>query len=73
MASSAPKRHLKTSPFAERVVAPAEHYEIDDRVNHDVHGLGRVVSVDGEAQAQVTVRFSQGLVRVNNNRRLFKL
>ncbi|MEJ5944229.1 hypothetical protein WDZ17_02840 [Pseudokineococcus basanitobsidens] len=71
MATSAPRRHLKTSPFAERVAPPVEHYDVDDRVNHDVHGLGRVVSTEGDAQ--VTVRFSQGLVRVANNRRLMKL
>ncbi|MEJ5913932.1 hypothetical protein [Pseudokineococcus sp. 1T1Z-3] len=71
MATSAPRRHLTTSPFAQQAAPPVEHYEVDDRVNHDRHGLGRVVSTEGDEG--VTVRFAQGLVRVANNRRLMKL
>ncbi|MEJ5867608.1 hypothetical protein WDV85_07630 [Pseudokineococcus sp. 5B2Z-1] len=71
MATPAPRRHLRTSPFAERVAAPVETYAVDDRVNHQVHGLGRVVSTEGDVA--VTVRFAQGPVRVGNDRRLSKI
>lgn len=38
-----------------------ENYSVDDRVCHDVHGLGRVVSVDAHG---VTVDFGSSSVRI---------
>ena len=40
-----------------------EVFEVDDRVTHDLHGLGRVVRVDSHA---VTVDFGSQTVRVNH-------
>ena len=38
-----------------------EVFEVDDRVSHDAHGLGRVTAVDSLA---VTVNFGDRNVRV---------
>ncbi|MFJ5234661.1 hypothetical protein ACIQBJ_32785 [Kitasatospora sp. NPDC088391] len=46
--SGAVPRHLPTSPFKPRAVAPPKHFALGDRVTHDAHGLGRVVGVEGE-------------------------
>ena len=37
------------------------HFECGDQVNHDVYGVGRVVSTDADA---VTVDFGTQVVRV---------
>ncbi|GAB2699344.1 CarD family transcriptional regulator [Thalassiella azotivora] len=47
----APRRELAASPFAAQrraAAASAQRFEVDDRVTHDRHGMGRVVSVDEE-------------------------
>lgn len=53
-------RHAN-SPFAARVEPDVEIFEVDDRVLHDAHGLGRVISVDAGG---ATVDFTDNTVRV---------
>jgi len=53
---AAPRRS-PNSPFKDRVPAPVEVFEVDDRVSHDTHGLGQIVSlVNGNS---VLVRFGE--------------
>ncbi len=41
------RRYLPGSPFqAPPAAAPAEQFEVDDRVSHDQYGLGTVVGVE---------------------------
>jgi hypothetical protein len=47
--SSAPRRHLPTSPFAAPVTPTVEEFAVGDRVSHDQFGLGRVVGAEGAA------------------------
>lgn len=44
--SSAPRRHLPTSPFAAPVTPTVEEFAVGDRVSHDQFGLGRVVGAE---------------------------
>ncbi|GAB2868816.1 hypothetical protein GCM10022221_82270 [Actinocorallia aurea] len=49
-------RHLPTSPFKAPPPPPApEVFSVGDRVSHDKHGLGTVISIGGTAT--VTVDF----------------
>ena len=65
-------RFSATSPFrADPPAEPAFRYAVADRVHHDRHGLGEVVSV--EAGPFVTARFGTGLIRVANDQRLCKI
>lgn len=43
---SAPKRFLPTSPFKAPATLPPKQFAVGDQVTHDVHGLGRVISVE---------------------------
>lgn len=54
-------KHLSSSPFARPPEVVVETFEVDDRVSHDVYGLGKVVKVDSHA---VTVDFGAQLVRI---------
>lgn len=58
------RRVLAGSPFnkPDAPAAPVETYEVDDRVCHDRHGLGRVVAV--EAGNIVLVDFNSTMQRV---------
>ena len=60
---SAPRRRfLPSSPFNELPVAPEiEDFAVQDRVNHDSYGLGRVVTKENDA---VTVDFGTRQVRI---------
>ncbi|NAZ88515.1 hypothetical protein GTR00_20830 [Kineococcus sp. T90] len=70
--ASATRRHLPTSPFQPAPPKPqAEEFTAGDRVTHDRHGMGTVVSV--EASQWVTVRFSSGEVRSVDAIKLGKL
>lgn len=51
---STPQRHLSRSPFSPPVERPIEHFEVDDRVTHAQHGLGRVIAREASG---VTVDF----------------
>ncbi|RKT03637.1 hypothetical protein BX286_1567 [Streptomyces sp. 3211.6] len=43
---AASRRHLPSSPFKALVEPPVREFGVGDRVNHDEHGLGRVVGVE---------------------------
>jgi hypothetical protein len=60
--SSAPKRHLPTSPFKAPVAPPPKLFDVGDQVAHDVYGLGRVTDV--EAGVAALVDFGTARVRV---------
>jgi len=53
MASSARSRRLPNSPFNRAEPAPAEQFEVGERVTHDRYGLGRVTRVDGDGAVHV--------------------
>ncbi|MFK5583143.1 MULTISPECIES: hypothetical protein [unclassified Serinicoccus] len=59
--SGAQARRLASSPFAPKIEAEVECFEIDDRVSHQTYGLGRVV---GKEAAAVTVDFGNRRMRV---------
>ncbi len=41
------RRYLASSPFNNQPAAPTiETFALQDRVSHDVHGLGRVIGVE---------------------------
>jgi hypothetical protein len=44
---------LPTSPFKAPVVPAAKQFAAGDQVTHDVHGLGRVISVEDGVAALV--------------------
>jgi hypothetical protein len=51
---STPQRHLSRSPFSPQAERPIEQFEVDDRVTHAQHGLGRVIA---QEPSGVTVDF----------------
>lgn len=65
MAPPAQKRRLPGSPFnaLRDAIPPDEVFAVGDRVAHDRHGLGRVVSVSGTAA--VDADFGSGTRRVS--------
>ena len=64
MASSGyqPRRRPASSPFHDQPAPLYDVYEVDSRVIHDRHGLGRVVSLKGD---RMDVRFVGGIVDVD--------
>jgi hypothetical protein len=64
MPPSAPRRRLPASPFnaARDAIPPDEVFVVGDRVAHDRHGMGRIVSVSGTAA--VDADFGSGSRRV---------
>ena len=54
-------KHLASSPFAPPAEVVVETYVTDDRVCHDLHGIGRVTGVDSHA---ITVDFGDKVVRI---------
>ncbi len=55
------RRQLANSPFRQEPEPVIEQYAVDDRVSHDVYGLGQVISVDAVG---VTVDFTNQTVRI---------
>ena len=55
------KRHLATSPFPPPAEPVIEQFAVEDRVSHDAHGVGRVISVEPTV---VTVDFGDHRVRI---------
>lgn len=56
-------RPLPHSPFnASRVPAEVTAYSVDDRVSHDTHGIGTVVTV--ETDQAMTIDFGSHRLRV---------
>ena len=60
--SAARRRPLAGSPFNNlQAVQAIERFEVQDRVTHDMYGLGRVVTAE---DAAVTVDFGSHLIRI---------
>lgn len=59
--SSAPRRHLASSPFQPDPQPVIEQFEQGDLVSHDSYGVGRVI---GKEAAAVTVDFGTSTVRI---------
>jgi hypothetical protein len=59
--SGSKPRHLASSPFPPPPEPVIEVFEVDDRVSHDSHGIGTVISVEPSV---VTVDFGVHKVRV---------
>lgn len=60
--STAPRRrHLASSPFAPRPEPVIESFDVDDRVTHDSHGLGKVIGIE---PAAVSVDFGSHVLRI---------
>lgn len=55
------RNHLSSSPFKQAAEPTVEVFEVDDRISHDLHGLGRVVNKEAHA---VTVDFGSQRLRV---------
>jgi len=47
------RRYHPSSPFQAKPEVPAEVYEVGARVSHDIHGVGRIVSLQGTSSVQV--------------------
>ncbi|MEY9877648.1 hypothetical protein ABH931_007172 [Streptacidiphilus sp. MAP12-33] len=62
--SEGPKRILPASPFTRPSAPVPERFAVGDRVNHDKHGLGRVVAVEDEAS--VIVDFGSAHRRISS-------
>ena len=58
-----PRRH-STSPFRDRPAPVYEVFTVDSRVIHDRHGIGRVLSLNGD---RMDVRFGAGVVDVDTH------
>ena len=54
-------KHLSSSPFALPEEQVVDVFEVDDRVSHDLYGLGKVTAVDSYS---VTVDFGAQSVRI---------
>ena len=59
--SHARPRHLASSPFRVEPEPEVATFECGDLVNHDTHGVGRVISTEAHA---VTVDFRPQKVRI---------
>lgn len=57
------RRHLASSPFPAEADPIVEVFELADAVIHDAYGMGKVISVDGEA---ITVDFRPQLVHLRS-------
>lgn len=65
---------LPTSPFAVRPAEPPVAFEVDDRVTHDRHGLGRVKAVNGGQTVDVDFGRDVGVLRVDTtSKRIHRL
>jgi hypothetical protein len=61
--SPARPRHLASSPFRVEPEPDIEKFECGDLVNHDTHGMGRVIGTEAHA---VTVDFRTQTVRITS-------
>jgi hypothetical protein len=55
------RRHLASSPFQPDPEPTIEQYALNERVCHDLYGMGRVIQVEAAA---VTVDFRSQTVRI---------
>ncbi|MFF2042846.1 hypothetical protein ACGFZP_16545 [Kitasatospora sp. NPDC048239] len=58
------RRPLPTSPFKAPVEAPRKRFAVGDRVTHDMYGLGRAISVEGDGDIAVLVDFGSRQERI---------
>jgi hypothetical protein len=62
-ARAATRRFLPTSPFKPPPAAPpADQFAVQDQVNHDKYGLGRVISVEDDTA--LVINFGTRRVRI---------
>ncbi|UFN46411.1 hypothetical protein [Nocardioides okcheonensis] len=61
--SHTPRNRRSSSPFKKAVEPVIETFEKDDRVTHDLYGLGRVVNVEAHA---VSVDFGERTLRITS-------
>ena len=62
-ARAATRRFLPTSPFKPPPAAPpADQFAVQDQVNHDKYGLGRVISVEDDTA--LVINFGTHRVRI---------
>ena len=54
-------KHLSSSPFAPKVEPTVDVFAVDDRITHDLYGLGRVTKIDSHG---VTVDFGSQTLRI---------
>ena len=59
-----PPRRPSSSPFHDQPAPIFEDFQVDSRVIHDRHGLGRVLSLNGD---RMDVRFATGVVDVDTH------
>ena len=59
--SENPRRRQSSSPFKSAPEPVIETFAVDDRVTHDLYGLGRVVNVEAHA---VSVDFGERTLRI---------
>lgn len=65
MRSNGPQsRRHPNSPFRDQPAPVYDVFEVDSRVIHDRHGLGRVLSLNGD---RMDVRFGAGVVDVDTH------
>jgi hypothetical protein len=57
------RRH-PNSPFRDQPAPTYDAFEVNSRVIHDRHGLGRVLSLNGD---RMDVRFAAGVVDVDTH------
>ena len=57
------RRYHASSPFQPEPQPEIEQYAVDDRVSHDLYGLGRVISAE---EGAVTVNFGAQTVRITS-------
>lgn len=60
--STTSRSRLSTSPFREQPQPVYDTFEVDSRVIHDRHGLGRVLRLNGD---RMDVKFGDILVDVD--------
>ena len=63
MNSPAKRKHLSGSPFKQAPEPTIEEFAMDDKVCHDLYGLGKIVSVEAHA---VTCDFGDKKVRITS-------
>ncbi len=59
--SAADRPHLSSSPFKAQPARAIEEFSVGDRVTHDKHGLGTVLSHD---TSTITVAFGAQRIRI---------
>ena len=63
MNSPAKRKHLSGSPFKQAPEPTIDEFAVDDKVCHDLYGLGKIVNAEAHA---VTVDFGAQKVRITS-------